>query len=448
MTDGASVSSDSNGNFTLVSLPRGSYQAEVSANKYQTQTLSFEFSAGLSGNLGDLVLFPVSDVSAPNDLTILGVVLDGVSGLPIQGAIVEIAEPMLDMISDEQGQFFIGELTVLEIELSISAEGYTSQSFTLSASGFGEIKQSFVLPPANANTGQISSILTGLIKDSLTGSPIPDVTVHLADGSISTSSDSSGQFVLNDVSELVFTVQAFATGYLETEQQVTISSHGSYTLDLILTPLTSSIGDQFQIVDLNAPLETAGANEIRLFETVVANLTDQPSEALIIGDIVNASGEVVATVTPYLSGTTEIESHFSFDKQENKVLTIPWSTAQHAPGIYQLVLRLVEPDTISRSLPTAVVLAENQVNTSIQTTTSFAGTLAIQPPITQAGTQNPILLDALIVNSGNVLLGNEILQLSIHDPQTDELLHQVAIPINNMAVKLLKYLKISMNKSN
>ncbi|NOR71895.1 MAG: hypothetical protein GQ532_19785, partial [Methylomarinum sp.] len=411
LSNGSSVSTDSTGLFTVFSVPRGSYQAQINANNYQMQSLSFEFSAGLSGNLGDLTLFSMSDVSAPNDLTLLGEVIDGVSGQAVQGATVEIITSSKTVTSNTQGEFFITDIASLDIELQISAEGYVGRNYTLSSSGFGEIQQQFVLSPAIVDTGKTQSTLAGVITDSISGLSIPNVTIQLSDGSVSAMSDASGQFVLNNISALSFSVQAFVSGYVETAQQVTLSTHGSYTFDISLNALSQTVGDSFQIVTLKAPLESAGANITRLFETTVANLTDQPLDALIIGDIVNASGEVVASVTPYLPGTTEVDSHFSFDPQENKVLTIPWSTAQNAPGTYQLILRIVEPGTLSRALPTGVVLAEGQVESSIDQTLSFAGTLVIQHPIIQAGTQTPVQLDALIVNSGNIPLDNQILEL-------------------------------------
>ncbi|NOR69744.1 MAG: hypothetical protein GQ532_08660, partial [Methylomarinum sp.] len=434
LSNGSSVSSDSTGRFTVFSVSRGSYQASVSATNYQMQSLSFEFSVGLSGQLGDINLFPVSDVSAPGYLTLLGEVVDGVSGLAIQGATIEVIDPALTVSSNTQGEFFITELAFLDVELRISAEGYIGKIYNLSSSGFGDIQQRFVLSPAIVDTGKTQSKLSGVIKDSVSGLPVPNVTIQLADASVSASSDAAGQFVLNNISELTFSVQAFATGYIETSRQLTLSTHASYTLDISLNPLSQTVDDSFQIVTLKAPLEAAGANETRLFEATVANLTDQARDVLIIADVINANGEVVASVTPYRPGTTEVDSHFNFAAQEHKVLTIPWATAQNAPGTYQLVLRIVEPGTLSRALPSGVVLAEAQVSSRIDATLSFSGTLVIQPPITQAGTQTPVQLDALIVNSGNTALDNQGLELSIYHPETNVLIHQVATSIDHMAI--------------
>ncbi|MGR9116504.1 MAG: carboxypeptidase regulatory-like domain-containing protein [Gammaproteobacteria bacterium] len=432
LNNGVSAVSDSQGGFILASLPRGSYEGHLTADGYQTQIISFDFAPGIIGNLGDIRLYPLNQVSAATSLTILGHVVDGVSGQALPGATVQSGTQTLT--TDEQGNFVLSDLSELTSELQISADGYSSQIYTLTASGFGEVQQTFALPLANTDTGLISSSLSGSVKDFATGLPVAGATIRLSDGSSSTLSDASGHYELNDVSPLVFAVQVFALGYQDMEHQVTLSGHGQYTLDINLNALAQNVGDTFQIVSLTAPSDSAGADEIRLFEVTVANLTEQPAEALLIGQVVNANNEIVATVSPYLPGTDVVESHFTFAANENKSLTIPWNTQQNPPGSYRLMLRVVEPGTISRSLPAGVVLAEDVTNTSLHATTTFSGTLAIQPPITQAGTQVPIQLDALIVNSGNVVLANETLQLTVSRPQTGEVLYQTTTDLASLGV--------------
>lgn len=432
LNGGISATADSDGSFTFSSVPRGSYQGQLTADAYQTQTISFEFAPGVTGNLGDLRLYPVSEVAAATSLTLLGQVVDGVSGQTIAGALVQSGSQSIT--TDEQGNFVLSGVSDLSVDLQISADGYSAQHFVMTASGYGQVQQSFILPPASTDTGLTSSTLSGVIKDAATGLPVVGATVRLGDGSVSVTSDASGHYSLTGVSPLSFTLQVFAVDYQNTERQITLDNYGQYALDIDLNGLAQGPANVFQILSLSAPNDAAGADEVLLFETNIANLSEQSVNAMVIGQVLNANNEVVATVSPYLPDTDVVESQYTFDAGEVKALSIPWNTEQNAPGLYRLRLQVVEPGTINADLPHGVVLAENETTTDVRESHAFIGTLAMLPPVSQAGTQVPVQLDALIINSGNVPLLNEALTLTINHPDTGQILHQTTAQVEQINV--------------
>ncbi len=118
------------------------------------------------------------------------------------------------------------------------------------------------------------------------------------------------------------------------------------------------------------------ANSIALFTASVANLVNAARSTLLIGEIVNAAGVSVAQVLPYAEGTTIATAQFGFTASEVKTLTVAWPTGQFAPGTYRMILRAVEPGTISRERPLGQVLAENSTETTVTATPSLDGALA------------------------------------------------------------------------
>lgn len=432
ISNGNSVNTNDQGVFILNTMARGTYDAQLIVTGYQTQNISFDFVPGMIGNLGEIKVYPLTDVVAPTHLTILGQVVDGVSGQGVSGANIQTGS--ITMIADDQGRFVLNDLITLDVEVQLSANGYSGRIYNLTASGFGEVQQTFTLPPAITDSGQTASSISGVVKDSVSGLPITGATVSLRDGSLTTISNAAGEYTLTDISLLTFDIQVFATSYLDNAQAITLETHGHYTLDITLNSLSQNSEQKFQIVTLNSQLETVGADAVSMFTTTIENLTDQPIDGLIIGDIVNASNEKVATVSPFLPGTTIEESYYSFSANESKELTISWNAEQNSPETYRLILRVIEPGTISQSLPTGVVWAEDETSTSLQTTTTFTGTLAIQPPITQAGTQVPITLDALLVNDGNVSLSDQTFQLTVSHPDTGAVIHQTTAIVVDLGV--------------
>ncbi|WP_161624000.1 carboxypeptidase regulatory-like domain-containing protein [Methylohalobius crimeensis] len=431
-----SASTDGNGNFQLPSLARGSYQATLTADGYRGQIIFFVFNPGASGELGTLRLYHLSDAIAPFSLTLHGRVIDGVTGQPISGASIKRLGTELAVQSDFNGVFTLSELEVLNFELVFSAPGYVERTFTLSASGYGEFQQDFLLPPEEGDPNAPTTTLTGVVKNQSTGEPIAGANVWLSgDQGFLAQTDREGRFEIVGIDALEFSLRASAVGYVETARQLTLSAHGVYMLDIDLEPLADDPAkERFQVVSLMALSESVGADETVIFEAEIGNLRDQAQDVLVIGEMVNGAEEPMATVMPYIPGTTQTESQFSFAPGEVKTLDIPWPVAQAAPGDYQLILRVVEPGTVSRSLPTGVVLAKDRAYGTVHPSAAFDGTLGLQPPLTQAGTQVPVKLDALVVNSGNVPLENLALTLVIENPASGNVVHEASASFGRLAV--------------
>lgn len=441
MVNGATVVTGSDGSFVFNALARGSYQALLSVDGYQSQSISFVFSPGSNGDLGVLRLYSLGGSVVPSSLTLSGRVVDSLSGSVINNATVKWAETGKTVQTAADGSFAIAGIDTLNITLTMTAPGFSERTFNLTVAGFGEFYQEFSLPPVSSDPTATSSLLSGHVKNSLTGLPIAGAKVALADGrGLTVTTGNDGQFEFAGITNLSFSLNVSAQGYFAASREITLSAHGSYTTEIAVEPLAQADAKDFQIVSLIPQNGSAGANETLLFTAEIANLLDEAQAAIILGEIVNAEGISIATVSPYAPGTTELTSQFGFTAKESKVLTVPWNTAQTEPGTYRLILRAIKPNTINQSLPFGQVLAENQAFGQIVATRSFGGALGLDPPLIQAGSQTPVKLEAFLGNTGNTGLENVPLTLTVEQPGTGNVLHQVTTTLDKLVVNGYLYL--------
>ena len=410
LSNGPSATSAANGGFSVSGVNGGSYTASVSAAGYASQTLSLTVPAGTTASLGSISLYQSNSTTAPNTVTLVGTVIDGLSNKPVSGATISVTGGSLSATSDAQGQFTISGIPALSFQLQLAASGYAATGYSVTASAYGSVSGSFALPPVGA--GGSSTSLQGHVTDAASGNAVSGATVQVVGSSISTQTDASGAYQLQNLPNLTFNLQVSALNYATQTLDVSLTSTGSYTLNVQLGGSQGS-GSSFQVLSLSTGDSGKGANQTQIFTAQVGNQGSASAEGILVGRILDGSGNQVATVSPYAPGTQTPQGDFTFAVQEVKTLQIPWNPAQLPPGAYTMELDVVKPGTITRSLPTGTILAEKSAYTSVSATQSFIGTLAFNPPAAQAGGTDPVTLQVLVVNSGNVPLSGTALTLNI-----------------------------------
>lgn len=392
-------SSSADGTFGIPSVPRGTYQGTARASGYQPINFSLAFPAGASGDLGTVALYAVANVQPPTSLTLHVLVSDGVTSAPIAGAAAALVETGAKAATGPDGRFVFAGVALKSFSVSLSAAGYAPATYAIQVSAFGDAEVTLKLsPPGN---GATTSTLAGVVTSATTGAAVAGAVVTVAGRSLSSTTGADGRYLLSGIDGLDFKLDFAAVGF----QQDTVSLHlgqsGSFSLDRALQPVA---GTSFQIVSVAAVQDSWSANATATFTARVASLLAATKSALVLGEVQDATGAPVANVTPYAEGTTTPTAQLAFGAGEVKVLTIPWNTGQLAPGSYKLVLRVVEPGTISRAVPLGRILAEKGGYTRLVATLAVAGGLEIDPPLTQAGLPTPVRFGAVVQNGGNAAL--------------------------------------------
>jgi hypothetical protein len=128
-------------------LHEGEFEFEFSKYGYVSQTFENVQSVSTEATILDVQLFP----AVPAYFN--GLVVDAETGLPIPGAVLNLANvPVDDQSTNDEGQFFFGELFEGEYDLTISAEGYSQFRTELDLHwGVGDFY--FELFPDNSSVG-------------------------------------------------------------------------------------------------------------------------------------------------------------------------------------------------------------------------------------------------------------------------------------------------------
>ena len=408
---GRSGVSGADGSFGIAAVPRGSYQGTARATGYQSITFNLLFSAGASGDVGTVALFPTSTVPPPTTLNLTVRVLDGVSGAAIAGATATVVETGATAASGADGRARFAGLALKSFNVSLAAAGYQAATYGVQVGAFGDAEVTLRLSPPGS--GDTTSTLSGSISNALNRAPIAGAVVSVVGGSLSATTGADGHYSLPGIEPVDFRVNVAAVGFQQQTFTLHLTSRGAFALDAPLQPVA---GTAFQIVGVASTQPSWSANSTATFTARVASLLTAAKSALVIGEIQDATGAPIASVTPYAEGTTTPSAQFSFAPNEVKDLVVPWSTGQLAPGSYKLVLRVVEPGSINRAVPLGTILAESGGYATVAPTQALAGGVIADPPLTQAGLPTAIKFSAVVQNGGNVALPAGTYSLTLPNP--------------------------------
>lgn len=104
-------------------------------------------------------------------------------------------------------------------------------SLEVRASAGGDVT---IFPLANPGSPQAQGVITGLVTDSATGSPLANALVRIENTQLATSTRADGRFTLGGVPEGTYTVQVRLLGYAPQRQSVTVTADATVTLQFAL----------------------------------------------------------------------------------------------------------------------------------------------------------------------------------------------------------------------
>ena len=231
----------SNGTYTLSGLTEGSYQVNVVATNYQSQSVT-NVSVTPGGTTSK------NFALVPNPGSISGTVTDAFTTFPIANATVctgtddTCATFSSKTTTASDGTYTLSGLTEGSYQVNVVAVPYASQTATnVSVTPGGSTSKNFALVPG---PGTIS----GTVTDSVTALPIGGATVCISTsgvcGSTTTTTVGDGTYTLNNVAPGSYQVTASATAYVtqSTITNVVVTTGSTTTQDFQLVPNPGSIG--------------------------------------------------------------------------------------------------------------------------------------------------------------------------------------------------------------
>jgi sugar lactone lactonase YvrE len=391
------------GSYRITGIPAGTATITATLSGYQTATVSAAFLAG-----GSYVFSPTM---YPNGVTPLGTSLkgsiaDSVTKSPIQGA--QIVLGTVTNTTPAAGTFEFTNLNTGAFSVTVSATGYTAATFsgTLVA-GQNDVGKIELVKQAATST------LSGVIKDSATKAPIVGAVVAVQGLATTATSGTDGTYSITGITNNAPKLTVTATGYITRQLSVTLPQAGVSTLDIELTkPGTTKIS--FEFVRTLKP--TYNPDEKVGLEIEVKNTDAAAVPLLIEADVFDAQSRVVYT---FLANS---QTGWAGVRQPNQPVTIPaagtldvpmdWFMLRQAAGTYQVLARGIDTN--------GLVVVEGRTTFTVSSSSILRGGVTPNPPLSQFGTNQPVALNADLLNAGNQAIppGNLDVRIVLENPDT------------------------------
>ncbi len=382
----------SDGTYEIPDVTPGAVALSAARTDYGTVTGTGTVTAG-----GTLTFSP-SVLMLPTTGEVKGTVIDSSTGQAISGAIISLVTgtyPAKTTTTDATGAFSVNSLSPGNYTLTITATAHAIQTYTITiVAGTTTNIGSVGLSPALTST-----TVSGRVTDAITGNPIMGADVMIMETNMSTTTNETGSYTLSGIPMLEFNLKASTTGYDSLMFIMSVSTHGTYTVDF---PLNASHVSDLAIVSLstNQPNYSAYAPV-----SIAVNVQNNGS-ALVSGtasvSIENAQGEVV----DYIQATTVdangvVQTRFDFPPGNTTSITVPWETKDLPPGSYTVVAKVITGEAGVGG--GAIIIADGATHFSIDPTQAIASlVLTPLPQFTNLGASEQISLMAALANRSNV----------------------------------------------
>lgn len=404
---GRKASTDAQGAYGIDHLSPGTVTITATKAGYQTASATTTFEAGKSYIFSPTLV--LNGGSAPTDATVRGSVRGADTQATLAGATISIranGNPPVTARSDAAGQFSAAGLPAGNFTIAVAATGYqvfnASGSLALGINDTGAI----VLQRAPA-----ASTVTGLVLDGLTQTPIAGAQVAVQGSTLAAATDSAGRYVLAGIVGPQVTLTATAPGYLPQQTALSVPAGADATQDIVLYPPAAS---GISIIGATTDKATYAPKDTVQLNTQILNSSANAASLVIRVLMRDASGQVVREVkaNPIGLGSNPPNMPIVFESGKTTAREVAWSIDRQAAGKYAALLQAM--DGAGR------VVAEKSVSFAVASASILTGGVSVTPPLAQVGTQQPIVLEADVTNSGNADLpaGTMDVKVIMESPDT------------------------------
>lgn len=352
---------------------------------------------------GDVIDFsPVLPTNPPSSTTseLMGRVVDDSTSAPVAGAVVTMVGAKTYTTSTNASGYY----HILNIDqegggstLKITAYGYRDwySTYTLTfLEGDINYQRTQRLSPE-----PFATTVSGKVTDSTTDLPIAGAEVYVTGTTLMATTDDSGTYTIQGITQLNFELEASAPGHFGKSYILSNQYHGDYTVDFALVASRSVYA---KIASVSTDKEAYPAYADVVVAADILNTYTVPVTVAVTVSILNAQGEIVANLPvtePDANGHASIS--ITFQPDSVKTVHVIWGTGARPPGDYSVIVKIVE-DTSVTGLD-AMVVAQQSHKITIEPTQAI-DTLAVTPlpRFTNLGATEQIGLQATLINRSNV----------------------------------------------
>lgn len=284
----AAVYTDSNGNYSIPNLEAGNYTVKCLAVGFQSQTQGATVTSGSTTT--------VNFALEPNPGTITGIVKDSNTGIPIQGATIDVIRGSLIIsfaVTDPNGAYTISDLSPGSYRVYARAAGYQNGSTGANVNAGETTTANFSLVP-------LPGTIQGTVSDNLVN-PIEGAEVKVFQGDLlisATLTDVNGDYEIDGLPPGAYNVEASATGFQSKTLGAQVTSNSTTIVDFVLAPLPGAIAGTVTDAITTDPI--AGALvEVYLNQVLVAFAYTDASGMYIIDGLTSDSYVVIISADNY-----------------------------------------------------------------------------------------------------------------------------------------------------
>ena len=227
---------DLNGEYYFADLLEGRHTVTVRANGYYSESKTVNVVAGDTITI-DFTLTPIINIP-PEYGDIIGTVVDNSNGQIISGADVKIDWFFGNSDeTDSGGEYYFAVLSEGRHTITVRANGYYSDSKTVTVIGNDLVTVDFALTPLPPVPPEEYGNIIGTVTDKLNGQVISDARVYV-DGYFwpSDKTDLSGIYLIETLPVGMHTISVSANGYYRKSITVAVLKDQTVTVDFELIP--------------------------------------------------------------------------------------------------------------------------------------------------------------------------------------------------------------------
>lgn len=374
---------------------------EVTANEFHSVSVSAELVAGNELRFSPTLQSAQEDL--PESSSVFGFVVDD-QGWAIEQVDISVTgggstQTLVD------GRFEIADIESGDLTFTVSKEGYQSVQFTAAVPKRSSVN--FGTLTLREEVNLLSTTIYGTVTDILSGEVLESAIVSV--GEVSTTTDSSGNYTVENVSVLEISVDVSAAGYLSTSKQITLSQHGKVQLDI---PVRQADLGSVTITDVNTNQSTYGSYDAVLITASIINNTAVSQGVRLFAVVTNQEGDEVANFSGYFippldpqSGDEELahyQQHFDdaieeFSPGEQRAVTLEqwWSNRASEPGDYTVTIQAFDSQASS-------LVAEHSTTVTIEPQQSLSLDGKFSPSYVLLDNSADIDFMADIFNTSNI----------------------------------------------
>lgn len=302
----ASTTTDASGNYTISDLSPGSYVLSVSATGYENQ----EVGVIVQSAFAETVDFALSS----NVGTISGQVTEAISSSPIAGAMIEITQDnilVLSLLTDQNGNYVAQDLAPGDYLIQVVAADFQSTLGSATVVTNQTTTVNFALLSAPGS-------VAGQITDATSGDPLVGAVVQLSLGGelLATAvTDSNGNYLIENIAPGSYGIRANFANYGSDFVGVTLLPNQTQVVNLALSADSGTIEGTVRTTALD-PIPGASVQILHNNVPIAPLLTDSNGAfefSMLIPNVYTVSAKADGFQTAVLGATVPLSGTVMLD---------------------------------------------------------------------------------------------------------------------------------------